>query len=134
MSLEVGQPIAADTTTQVKHCRYNEEEPAIMFGLIEAQFALSGYQVIEHYSLLFQQQPIWSPSQGSKWETILGVSSQNCPMSRQVVHSQFFCKQLLLVPIWALIFCKNSNSRQSRNPPDLFTCTEVAPPAKTFFA
>jgi hypothetical protein len=39
MSLEVGQNEAMAATTQVKLCPYDEEEPAIWFHLIEAQFA-----------------------------------------------------------------------------------------------
>jgi hypothetical protein len=42
MSVEVGQPVTAAATTQVKLCPYDEEEPAIWFCLIEAQFAVSG--------------------------------------------------------------------------------------------
>ncbi len=42
MSLEVGQPIAAAAMTQVKLCPYDEEEPAIWFCLIKAQFAVAG--------------------------------------------------------------------------------------------
>jgi hypothetical protein len=39
MSLEVGQPEAMAAMTQVKLCPYDEEEPAIWFHFIEAQFA-----------------------------------------------------------------------------------------------
>jgi hypothetical protein len=39
MSVEVGQPAAAAATNQVKLCLYDEEELAIWFRLIEAQFA-----------------------------------------------------------------------------------------------
>ncbi len=35
-------PISAATTTQVKLCPYDEEEPYIWFRLIEAQFAAAG--------------------------------------------------------------------------------------------
>ncbi len=42
MSVEVGQPVAAAAMTQVKLCPYDEEEPAIWFHLIEAQFAAAG--------------------------------------------------------------------------------------------
>jgi hypothetical protein len=35
-------PVAAAATAQVKLCPYNEEEPHISFGLIEAQFAAAG--------------------------------------------------------------------------------------------
>jgi hypothetical protein len=42
MSVEGGQPVAAAATTQAKLCPYKEEEPAIWFCLIEAQFALAG--------------------------------------------------------------------------------------------
>jgi hypothetical protein len=40
MAQEVGKLITA--TTKVKLCPYNEEEPAIWFRLIEAQFAAAG--------------------------------------------------------------------------------------------
>jgi hypothetical protein len=40
MSLEVGQLAAA--MTQIKLCPYDEEEPAIWFCLIKAQFAMVG--------------------------------------------------------------------------------------------
>jgi hypothetical protein len=40
MTQEVGQ--LAATMTPVKLCPYDEEEPAIWFGLIEAQFATVG--------------------------------------------------------------------------------------------
>jgi hypothetical protein len=36
------QPIAAEATSQVKLCPYDEEEPDIWFRLIEAQFAAAG--------------------------------------------------------------------------------------------
>jgi hypothetical protein len=42
MSVEVGQPVAAASTTQVKLCPYDEEEPAVWFYLIKAQFATAG--------------------------------------------------------------------------------------------
>jgi hypothetical protein len=42
MSVEVGQPVVAAAMTQVKLCPYDEEEPAIWFHLIEAQFAAAG--------------------------------------------------------------------------------------------
>jgi hypothetical protein len=42
MSLKVGQPVAAAATTQGKFCPYDEEELAIWFRLIEAQFATVG--------------------------------------------------------------------------------------------
>jgi hypothetical protein len=42
MSVEGGQPVTAAATTQVKLCPYKEEEPAIWFCLIEAQFAVAG--------------------------------------------------------------------------------------------
>ncbi len=37
-----GQFVAAAATTQVKLCPYDEEEPAIWFCLIKAQFAAVG--------------------------------------------------------------------------------------------
>jgi hypothetical protein len=37
-----GQTIAVAASTQVKLCPYDEEEPAIWFRLIEAQFAAAG--------------------------------------------------------------------------------------------
>jgi hypothetical protein len=36
------QPVTAAATTQVKLCPYDDEEPHIWFGLIEAQFAAAG--------------------------------------------------------------------------------------------
>jgi hypothetical protein len=42
MSIEVAQPVAAAAMTQVKLCPYDEEEPVILFHLIEAQFAAAG--------------------------------------------------------------------------------------------
>jgi hypothetical protein len=42
MYLEVGQPVVAAATTQIKLCPYDEEEPAIWFCLIKAQFAAAG--------------------------------------------------------------------------------------------
>ncbi len=36
------QSVAAAATTQIKLCLYNEEEPAIWFRFIEAQFAAAG--------------------------------------------------------------------------------------------
>jgi hypothetical protein len=35
-------PVTAAATTQVKLCPYDEEEPHILFRLIEAQFAAAG--------------------------------------------------------------------------------------------
>jgi hypothetical protein len=37
--------VAAATTTQVKLCPYDEEEPHIWFRLIEAQFAAAGIKL-----------------------------------------------------------------------------------------
>jgi hypothetical protein len=37
-----GQTVAVAVTTQVKVCPYHEEEPAIWFHLVEAQFAAAG--------------------------------------------------------------------------------------------
>jgi hypothetical protein len=37
-----GQTVTAAAATQVKLCPHNEEEPAIWFRLIEAQFAAAG--------------------------------------------------------------------------------------------
>jgi hypothetical protein len=45
MSVEVGQPVAAAATTQFKLCLYNEEELAIWFHLIKAQFAAVGIEL-----------------------------------------------------------------------------------------
>jgi hypothetical protein len=42
LSVEVGQPIVAAATTQVKLCHYGEVELVIWFRLIEAQFAAVG--------------------------------------------------------------------------------------------
>jgi hypothetical protein len=39
---DYAQTIAAAATSQVKLCPYDEEEPAIWFRLIEAQFAMAG--------------------------------------------------------------------------------------------
>jgi hypothetical protein len=39
---DIGQTIAKAATSQVKLCPYNEEELAILFRLIEAQFAAVG--------------------------------------------------------------------------------------------
>jgi hypothetical protein len=36
------QTVATAGTSQVKLCPYNEEEPAIWFRLIEAQFTMAG--------------------------------------------------------------------------------------------
>ncbi len=45
MSVEVGQPVELAATTQIKLCPYDEEELAIWFRLIEAQFAASGIKL-----------------------------------------------------------------------------------------
>jgi hypothetical protein len=42
MYVEVGEPITAAAMTQVKLCPYDEEELAIWFHLIKAQFAVAG--------------------------------------------------------------------------------------------
>jgi hypothetical protein len=42
MSVEVDQPVTVAAMAQVTLCPYDEEEPAIWFCLIEAQFALAG--------------------------------------------------------------------------------------------
>jgi hypothetical protein len=39
---DLATPVSAAATAQVKLCLYNEEEPHIWFGLIEAQFATAG--------------------------------------------------------------------------------------------
>ncbi len=39
---DLTSPVAAEATSQVKLCPYNEEEPHIWFRLIEAQFAAAG--------------------------------------------------------------------------------------------
>jgi hypothetical protein len=39
---DLTSPVAAATTSQVKLCPYDEEEPHIWFCLIEAQFAVAG--------------------------------------------------------------------------------------------
>ncbi len=41
------QPMAAATTTQVKLCPYDKEEPPIWFHLIEAQFCSCGHQILK---------------------------------------------------------------------------------------
>jgi hypothetical protein len=42
MCVEVDQPVAAAAMTQVKLCPYSEEELAIWFRLVEAQFTAAG--------------------------------------------------------------------------------------------
>jgi hypothetical protein len=44
MSVEVGQPVAAAAMTLIKLCPYDEEELAVWFHLIEAQFAAVGFK------------------------------------------------------------------------------------------
>jgi hypothetical protein len=39
---DLTHPVAAEATSQVKLCPYDEEEPHIWFCLIEAQFAVAG--------------------------------------------------------------------------------------------
>jgi hypothetical protein len=62
MSLEVGQPIAAAAMTQVKLCPYDEEEPAIWFCLIKAQFAIAGIKTQKPICQYFGQPAEASPS------------------------------------------------------------------------
>jgi hypothetical protein len=61
MSLEVGQPVAAIATTQVKLCPYDEEELAIRFHLIKAQFASVG---IKTQNLKYANTLVSLPKQG----------------------------------------------------------------------
>jgi hypothetical protein len=45
ISVEVGQPVAATATTQVKLCIYDKEELVILFCLNKAQFAAAGIKL-----------------------------------------------------------------------------------------
>jgi hypothetical protein len=44
-TLEAGQPVAAVAMTQIKLCPNDEEELAIWFHLIEAQFSAAGFKL-----------------------------------------------------------------------------------------
>ncbi len=48
-----GQTVAAAASTQVKLCPYDEEEPAIWFRLIRAQFTMAGIKQKLRYTMLW---------------------------------------------------------------------------------
>ncbi len=76
---------------------------------------------IEHYSLFFQQQPIWFPSQRSKWKTnsLLGFHHQNCLVPRQNVNFQFFARRCCWSHPGHRFSAKIQNHCCSRNQLDL---------------
>jgi hypothetical protein len=51
-------PVTAAATAQFKLCPYNEEEPHIWFGLIEAQFAAAGIKSQKRPHQLAQASPL----------------------------------------------------------------------------
>jgi hypothetical protein len=53
-------------------------------------------------------QPIWSPSQGSKWVTnpVSGIHHKNCPISRQIFRFNFL-QAAVAGPILDIGFLRN---------------------------
>ncbi len=72
-----GQTVAAAATSQVKLCPYDEEEPAIWFRLIEAQFAVAG---IKSQNLRYRTPMLWPacPSKyfGTFWTQWMSAKNQ----------------------------------------------------------